>query len=1332
MDTYPCPACGGVADESTGCHSCGRAHDPDAAALAELNRRLAGLDRDSARLASDQSGLRAERARVQADADALKSSLLRQLTLEAGGLPPTQRIPDPDQPAQASPTPAREPTPARPTPTTPSSMVGSTPPRQRGAPPSPPAEIPETSPRSAQNTLLTLGGVLLGIAAVVVTGLFYTTSATGGRALVLAVATLLALSVPLLLTRRTLTATAETIAAFGLLLVLLDGYAAYNADLVGLRGVSLTLFSAVLFGLVAAVAAAYRLASHLRAPQFAALLAVQPFLPLIAAHLELDRDGFGAVFAVVAALNLGSVELLRRDIGRAIARVRLPGAAPGPGGQTWPRLLRELAWILFGATLAVSVTLAVLGLVEAGTVDAAVRSALVLLLAAAVGVVAGQMSGRHQLAQLASGAAALAVIGSASRVNALALPEYTLVLTAAVAATIALGSGLLPPSARQGPGLGSLFGAALTAAVVLVTVAKSVLATIQASITPAVWAADIAALPGQAQIANWQVPAAAVLIAIVGVAAAPPGWRVDALVGGAFVVTLALPGTGTLAWWAIPLVAWAVSTVVISAALVAGTGRSTGVRAGVAGLLGLYALGTSLPRAELTAAVATLLFLVAAGITVVGAGSPHRLGPYAHRVADSAGGAAAFTLPVAVGTVAWLVGAAGAVLVPLTLLAIAVGVFGAALSQAVASTPRTGGVGGALGAAAGGLVLALLADGAELADIGLAVLLLVAAAVALATRAFESSGDGPPVGAVGTPDESGGVLDEPPRRRGMPPVDGRTAGAALATAALIIAMARVGAVAVPGIGLVTTMAMVLAVSVGVRVLPDAWRRGPRLGAGAVGGSILAVTASIALAEAARTLAASTPYWHADLAGWSARVGSFAPYGWQVPASLLLAAAAAFALLPAPTGGDIGFVTLALAGLAMPAVTSADWWTPPVIAGAFALLAGIGAALVTPADAPGTHRRRLALAAALGLYATAASGATAASTGIVLSGIVAAGVLVAALARIRGTAPPSVAGIAAAAALAAVPGAAATNAVAGGAGRSRSARGRPGTGRVRRSRRRCAAAGPGELGRVPGVRCRRRRAHRGGRCRCTRPGPGTGLGSGGGPGRDRGRRNRARVGIGCGLPRRVRLVLAYGDREPGHDRSPRRPARCRPDYASVADSARWSISDTASGVGRIRRHPGASQRRNCGGHARTVGRRGRWHRHGSGRPTVRPGCDPAALGRGRTRAADRARCRPGGDPVDGARGCLGHRPRRGTVPAHPAVGDNIAARHRRVGLRDDRRGGPGWKPRHPWCHADRARGHRRGSFARRRFGAGPGRPGSGVDRLLSSGIRVAADRTRSGG
>ena len=247
-------------------------------------------------------------------------------------------------------------------------------------------------------------------------------------------------------------------------------------------------------------------------------------------------------------------------------------------------------------------------------------------------------------------------------------------------------------------------------------------------------------------------------------------------------------------------------------------------------------------------------------------------------------------------------------------------------------------------------------------------------------------------------------------------------------------MARLAAVGVPGIGLVTTIAMVLVVSLGVLGLPERLRLGPRLGGGAVGGGILIVTAGIALTEAAHALAASTPFWSADLAGWSARVSAIAPYGWQVPVSLLLAAGAAWALLPKQVGGDIGFVTLCLGALAVPAVAGLPWWSPALIAGALAVVAGIGAALVGPTDPPGTHRRRSGLAV-LGLYATAASGATSAATGIVLSGIVAAGVVVATLARLRRTVPASVAGIATAAALAAAPGAAAATAVAGGIGRT---------------------------------------------------------------------------------------------------------------------------------------------------------------------------------------------------------------------------------------------------------------------------------------------------------
>ena len=67
-------------------------------------------------------------------------------------------------------------------------------------------------------------------------------------------------------------------------------------------------------------------------------------------------------------------------------------------------------------------------------------------------------------------------------------------------------------------------------------------------------------------------------------------------------------------------------------------------------------------------------------------------------------------------------------------------------------------------------------------------------------------------------DSVDGHLDRPepavPRRPRPIGVSSATTGAALATAAVIVAMARLLAVAVPGIGLVTSMAMVLAVSLG--------------------------------------------------------------------------------------------------------------------------------------------------------------------------------------------------------------------------------------------------------------------------------------------------------------------------------------------------------------------------------------------------------------------------------------------------------------------------------------------------------------------------------------
>ena len=1161
MDVYPCPACGGVAEAPTGCRRCGRAHDPQAEALAQVNRRLAGLDELERRLAgldeqtralvADQSRLDAERARLQAEAEALRTALRRQLAIEAGLATPAPRAPEeairseqtvrpaaraeatvteavpvapgaPAVPAPAeadrlppppeAPTPA--PTPPRDTPAAAETPAGSATgptgagvgptadagsasagvgptadagpagagvgptrgvPRQRTRP-GPPVE---TSRGSARNTLLTLGGVLLAIAAVVVTGLFFTAAPTGGRAAILAVATLIALCLPLLLASRTLTATAETLAGFGLLAVLLDGYVAYSSNLLGLGSVSITLYSSVLCGVVAAVAAAYRLASHLRAPQYAALLAVQPVLPLFAAHLSVGRDGMAAVFAVVAALNLGSVEVLGRDPGRVLgallrrlspasaSRPPLPGLAPGPGGQPWPLRLRETAWVLFGATLATSAGLGVIGLLNARTGPEATRSTLVLVLAAAIGVAGGLLARRPPLGQIAGGAATFLTVLAVNRVNALARPDSALVLTAGFAVAVALACRALPRRARTGPRWGSLAGAGFTGVIVMVEVVRTTVAIVRASVSPRVWAADVAAFAERVPAVDPQIPATAGLLVLLAVAAVPRRRRGDAFIAGLGVLALAVPPwlfrSGSLAWWLVPVLAWAVSSAAVASAVPARRGASAAIRAGTAGVLCLFAVAVSLARPGLTALTCGLVAIIAVG-TAAGVGLGRgQLGPYAERVADAALGAGAGALPVAVGTVTWLAGAPGSVLVPVTVLATAAGVEAAMLAQAAAAarararplstgddrTPgrpadgpgdgatapgaphyavsppaalaarsRSGSAAGALGAAAGALLLALRVEGATPADIAVATLLVGAAVVAVTGRPTADP-----------------LLRDRRIRSTSPWRDSAALAAALATAALVLATARLGAVLLPGGGLVLTTAAVLAAGLGVVGLPRAWRPGPRLGTAAAGTGVVLVAAAIAVGEAVNALAASTPWWSADLAAWPERAAAIAPYGAAVPVSLVLAGVAALLLLPRSANIDTFLILLSLAALTVPAIVAGPWWSAPLIATLLTAVAGLAAALVGRNDSPDTPWRRLALAGGLALYAIAAGSATPAGSGAVLTGLLGTGAVVAAVAAARPWVPAPVPGLAAALALAAAPTAAACVAVAFGTGRA---------------------------------------------------------------------------------------------------------------------------------------------------------------------------------------------------------------------------------------------------------------------------------------------------------
>ncbi|MGE5828900.1 MAG: SCO7613 C-terminal domain-containing membrane protein [Micromonosporaceae bacterium] len=1018
MDTYPCPACGGVADATDGCRSCGRPPDRVAATLAKLNQAVAGLDAQAQQMAADRTQLMERRARLNARRIALTRALAQRLADEAAAARRRSGRRRSETKLAAAPAPS-----------IPSPVI----PTQRARPgdgAGPPERMVETSTRSVRNTLLALGGVLLGVGAIVFTGVAFTTDRSAAERIVtLALSTTVALLLPLLLARRALRATAETVAALGLLLVLLDGYAAYVNDLLGVQRVPARTYAAVLCVLLAAIAAAYRLVTHLAAAQFAGLLALQPALPLLAWQAGLTRPAFAAVLALVAAQDVAAVAMLSRR--------RPSGATP----WRWRRALRQLGWTLFAAALAAATGLAGLDLGLASTVSAAVPGALALAAGAAVGVVGGQVDGRIVARQVAAGGATLAVIGALTRIGALAWPNYTVVLAAALAAGAAIAAGVLPAAVRRGPHVASLVVAGLTAVVVVAGALTTAAATVTAAVTPRWWVADLSQYAARVQAESWQVPAAALLLAIVAAVATPAPWRADALAVGGLVATFALPGTGAIAWWAVPLLDVAVAAVATTSGLSARSAHSAVLRSGAGIALGLHAAATALARPGLTAGVFTTLTGLGAGISVLGTGWRHRFGPYVDRVADSTAGLATLALPVAVGTLAQLVRADPRVLLPVTMLAGAIGLAVAAVAQVGGRMPRTATAGGALLAAVGCLMLSLGLQGSTLPDIALAAALCVAALITAGARAFEVS-PGAFIAAVETVPaaltalvqaiEGDPAVHDPSLPRRARRLDGVLVGAAAATVVLIWALARVAAVAVPGIGMVTTAAMVLLTATGVRLLPSAWQAGPRLGGLLVGGAVFTVAAAVAVAEAIGPLAAALPWWtgpHTDAAGVIT-----ARYGWQVPATLVLAAAAAWALIPGPRGRDAAFVAVSMAGLAAPVALGLNWWSPLLIAGTLAVVAGLGAALTTPGQ-DRAARERLALAALLGLYATAAAMTTPITTAIAVTGIVAAGAVSAGIAELRRDGPGLVAGIASAAALLAAPGAAATVAAWAGATRS---------------------------------------------------------------------------------------------------------------------------------------------------------------------------------------------------------------------------------------------------------------------------------------------------------
>lgn len=144
------------------------------------------------------------------------------------------------------------------------------------APTAPPP--PETSPPNVQNVLLFLGGILLTIAAIAFTLVSWGHLGIGGRSAVLGAVTVATLATPVALLRRGLVSTAESVAALGLVLMVLDAYALHRVALPEADGLG---YAASASAALAALWSAYGMSlGRLRIPLPVAVLTAQLPLPL--------------------------------------------------------------------------------------------------------------------------------------------------------------------------------------------------------------------------------------------------------------------------------------------------------------------------------------------------------------------------------------------------------------------------------------------------------------------------------------------------------------------------------------------------------------------------------------------------------------------------------------------------------------------------------------------------------------------------------------------------------------------------------------------------------------------------------------------------------------------------------------------------------------------------------------------------------------------------------------------------------------------------------------------------------------------------------------------
>ncbi|MGC9666790.1 SCO7613 C-terminal domain-containing membrane protein [Planosporangium sp. 12N6] len=907
----------------------------------------------------------------------------------------------------------------------------------------------ETTTATSQSVLLAVGGLLLAGAAVVLAVFGFGSLGATGRVALLTLATVILLMLPVRLKLHGLAATAETLASVGLLMVLLDGYVTWSLGLFGAPSVPTPVYFGFVCLATAAVATAYRGASHLVAPRYATVLVLQPVLPLLGYEWIDGPVGWALVLAGVAALDLalgtslsrpgrfaalaGLVPPVQRHLGHRAepapepepveptgtpmrpesapeepddvktvadlpdrpaepAKRPVPRSAAAPAAAAAgtaptlrpPAILRDLTWVLFTLAFGASLAYATVALLTATSPLPVVQAALAMLLAAGLGLAGALTWRRRPLPDLAGALATFAIVGAVTRVGMVTLPGRALLFAALAVAVAAVVVRLLPTPARHGPRLASSASAAVTALALLATVVPAIVAPVRAAFPW--WHADLTGYPArvaaEAGPTGWHLVVAGALLTLAVALALPGPARVNAALAGGVLTVLTLPAAGHLNWVVTPTVLVVVAILVGASGLAAPDENSANGFVAAAGVIGGYAALTGLTHPAMTSL--TLAAITLGGFMIAmlrPAPTDPRTELVGQRVAAWAAGGAAFALPGAVcsgltalvresvfpGAGASFVLAGGFVAVSGTLAYAAVRL----VSGRRENRPLL------LGTFLGTFVVAvatLVARGTTIVDMAVG-LLLVASAILLWTA----------------PSLSDRVIFG---QR----LNGRDVAAGAVAASATVALARVLALVVPGVGLVTTAVLVLTVAVAVRAMPAPQRRGPVAGEMVVGAVIAAVCGVAALGAAVGVIGAAHPVWRASLGpAWQEAASRYTPYGWQTPVALLLIGLAALVVVPGALGDGIATVTLGLAAVAAPVAFELPWWSPMAI-GLLAMLGlGVAAAL---ADRPRVAFTRATVAAMLALYVAAASLVRPASTAATLESVALVASLVAALAGVR--------------------------------------------------------------------------------------------------------------------------------------------------------------------------------------------------------------------------------------------------------------------------------------------------------------------------------------------